>query len=187
MEKLEQETRAGAPAQSEDQIFGELLVVRRRLERIQQLAGQMAVRGSREKPWVEIGDQCEVAGDALRAAAELVPYGPLELVPRASDIDVRELRLDTAARRAWFAGSEVALSHQEYELLRALAKDPFEVRSKSDLLREVWNYRSAGRTRTVDSHASRVRRKLIAGGATQNEWVINVWGVGYALLRPRES
>jgi DNA-binding response OmpR family regulator len=36
-----------------------------------------------------------------------------------------------------------------------------------------------GRTRTIDSHASRLRRKLHAvdGG----DWVVNIWGVGYKL------
>ena len=44
----------------------------------------------------------------------------------------------------------------------------------------MWNFRSAGRTRTVDSHASRLRRKLAAQGA--GPFVVNVWGVGYRLL-----
>ena len=44
----------------------------------------------------------------------------------------------------------------------------------------MWNFRSAGRTRTVDSHASRLRRKLTALGA--GPFVVNVWGVGYRLL-----
>ena len=36
-----------------------------------------------------------------------------------------------------------------------------------------------GRTRTLDSHASRLRRKLDVGG---RRYVINVWGVGYRLV-----
>jgi DNA-binding response OmpR family regulator len=47
-------------------------------------------------------------------------------------------------------------------------------------LRGVWNYRSLGRTRTLDSHASRLRRKLAREGA--GPFVLNVWGVGYKLL-----
>ena len=42
--------------------------------------------------------------------------------------------------------------------------------------RDVWGFRSTGRTRTLDSHASRLRRRL--GG----DYVRNVWGVGYCLL-----
>jgi DNA-binding response OmpR family regulator len=55
------------------------------------------------------------------------------------------------------------------------------VHTKEELLRDVWGYRGAGRTRTVDSHASRLRRKLALGGAG-DRWIGNVWGVGYKLL-----
>ena len=47
-------------------------------------------------------------------------------------------------------------------------------------LREVWGFRSLGRTRTLDSHASRLRRKLARDGA--GPFVLNLWGVGYKLL-----
>jgi len=40
--------------------------------------------------------------------------------------------------------------------------------------------RVRGRTRTVDSHASRLRRKL--NGASDTAYVLNVWGVGYRLV-----
>jgi DNA-binding response OmpR family regulator len=44
----------------------------------------------------------------------------------------------------------------------------------------VWGFKLMGSTRTLDSHASRLRRKLtpLAGG---RRWVVNVWGVGYRL------
>jgi len=48
------------------------------------------------------------------------------------------------------------------------------------LSREVWGFRSLGRTRTLDSHASRLRRKLARDGA--GPFVLNLWGVGYKLL-----
>ena len=52
--------------------------------------------------------------------------------------------------------------------------------TKERLLREVWGYRALVETRTVDSHASRVRRRLAA--ASDGRYVVNVWGVGYKLL-----
>jgi DNA-binding response OmpR family regulator len=36
-----------------------------------------------------------------------------------------------------------------------------------------------GRTRTLDSHASRLRRKL---SGPHGDFVVNVWGVGYNLV-----
>jgi DNA-binding response OmpR family regulator len=75
----------------------------------------------------------------------------------------------------------VALASKEYELLLKLMSDPTRVFTKEHLLRDVWDFRSLGRTRTLDSHASRLRRKLTAA-AGAGEFVLNVWGVGYRLL-----
>ena len=51
--------------------------------------------------------------------------------------------------------------------------------TKDELLRDVWGFRSRGVSRTLDSHAVKLRNKLRAAGETQ--WVENVWGVGYRL------
>ena len=87
---------------------------------------------------------------------------------------------DRATRCVTVDGTPVALAGKEYELLLKLMTDPTRVFTKEQLLREVWGFRSLGRTRTLDSHASRLRRKLQAGGA--GPFVLNVWGVGYRLL-----
>jgi DNA-binding response OmpR family regulator len=87
---------------------------------------------------------------------------------------------DLATRRVTVEGVPVALASKEYELLLKLMTDPTRVFTKEHLLREVWDFRSLGRTRTLDSHASRLRRKLAVAGA--GTFVINVWGVGYRLL-----
>jgi DNA-binding response OmpR family regulator len=65
-------------------------------------------------------------------------------------------------------------------LLLKLMTDPERVFTKEHLLREVWGFRSLGRTRTLDSHASRLRRKLQE--ADDGPFVLNEWGVGYRLL-----
>ena len=78
-------------------------------------------------------------------------------------------------------GRRIELSAKEFALLAALSKDPRRVVTKRELLRDVWGYLGNVRTRTVDSHASRLRRKLAAGGAGER-YVDNVWGVGYRLL-----
>jgi two-component system response regulator BaeR len=76
------------------------------------------------------------------------------------------------------------LAGKEFALLVELASDPGVLCSKQDLLERVWDYRSRGRTRTVDSHASRLRRKLQAAGAPGDP-IANVWGAGYRLELPR--
>jgi DNA-binding response OmpR family regulator len=95
-------------------------------------------------------------------------------------VEVGDLVVDRATRRATLAGKTVHLSGREFELLAKLATDPTRVFTKERLLREVWGYRALVPTRTVDSHASRLRRKLADAGDTP--YVVNVWGVGYKLL-----
>jgi DNA-binding response OmpR family regulator len=90
------------------------------------------------------------------------------------------IRADLATRAVTVAGRTALLAGKEYELLVKLMTDPVRVFSKEELLREVWDFRTLGRTRTLDSHASRLRRKLQA--LDEGPFVINVWGVGYRLL-----
>jgi DNA-binding response OmpR family regulator len=87
---------------------------------------------------------------------------------------------DLATRCVTVDGMPVTLAGKEYELLLKLMTDPSRVFTKEQLLREVWGFRSLGRTRTLDSHASRLRRKLAA--VAPGFYVLNVWGVGYRLL-----
>jgi DNA-binding response OmpR family regulator len=95
-------------------------------------------------------------------------------------LTVCDLEIDLASRVVTLAGETVQLSAKEYELLVALAEDPERVFRKEELLRNVWGFRSLGRTRTLDSHASRLRRKLNRSSDTAH--VLNVWGVGYRLV-----
>jgi DNA-binding response OmpR family regulator len=100
---------------------------------------------------------------------------------RVELIDLGELVVDRPARRAIACGVDLVLSTKEYALLVELATDPGRVFTREQLLRDVWGYRSYVPTRTLESHASRVRCKLAAAGLPG--WVVNVWGVGYK-LRP---
>jgi DNA-binding response OmpR family regulator len=91
---------------------------------------------------------------------------------------VGELVVDPARRKAWVGEREVALSSKEFGLLRVLAGDPSRVFPKRELLEAVWGYRSP-RSRTLDSHASRLRRKL---DPEHGRYVVNCWGFGYRLI-----
>jgi len=98
---------------------------------------------------------------------------------REGRVRVGELVLDPATRDVRVGGRAVALSNKEFVLLRQLAAEPTRVFTKQELLRDVWGYRSLGRTRTLDSHASRLRRKL---DPESTRFVFNCWGVGYRLV-----
>jgi DNA-binding response OmpR family regulator len=95
-------------------------------------------------------------------------------------LEVGSLMVDTRTHTVRVHGRALCLRPLEFELLAQLARDPERVFSKGELLRTVWGYRSTGSTRTVDTHASRLRRKLDLDGTER--WVVNVWGVGYRLL-----
>jgi len=93
---------------------------------------------------------------------------------RAGDLEV-----DPPSREVLLRGRRIELSQKEFALLRTLASDPTRVFTKEELLRTVWGYRSMGSTRTLDSHACRLRHKLARDG---DRYVLNVWGVGYRLI-----
>jgi DNA-binding response OmpR family regulator len=91
-----------------------------------------------------------------------------------------DLEIDRPTRRVHVRDTPVLLSAKEFELVAKLASQPHKVWTKEELLREVWGFRALGRTRTLESHASRVRKKLCV--SPDDRFVVNVWGVGYRLL-----
>jgi DNA-binding response OmpR family regulator len=91
-----------------------------------------------------------------------------------------DLVIDRPTRRVRVRDTAVILSAKEFELVAKLASEPHRVFTKEQLLREVWGYRSLGRTRTLESHASRVRKKLCLDA--DDRFIVNVWGVGYRML-----
>jgi DNA-binding response OmpR family regulator len=99
--------------------------------------------------------------------------------PGAGRIRIGPLEVDPIAREVRLHGERIALSQKEFALLRQLATEPSRVWTKAELLRTVWGYRAASTTRTLDSHACRLRAKL---GIRGERWVVNVWGVGYRLF-----
>jgi DNA-binding response OmpR family regulator len=92
---------------------------------------------------------------------------------------VGEIVVDPARRKVWVGEREVTLSNKEFGLLRVLAGDPSRVFTKRELLEAVWGYRTPARTRTLDSHASRLRRKL---DPERGRYIVNCWGYGYRLI-----
>ena len=139
------------------------------------------------------GDSDRVRGFERGAddfVAKPFSYGELRLriaavLRRASErpgeglLRVGELVLDPLAREVRLRGTRVPLAAKEFALLRTLAADPTRVFTKSELLRDVWGFRALVATRTLDTHACRLRQKL---GIHGDRYVINVWGVGYRLL-----
>ncbi len=105
---------------------------------------------------------------ALLRRAERLAAQPATVL-RAGGVEV-----DVPRRRAWAGGNLVALTATEFDLLAFLLASPGVVRTRNDLLVEVWGYRDGSGPRTVDSHVRAVRRKVGA------EVIRTVHGIGYA-------
>lgn len=99
--------------------------------------------------------------------------------PRMGRLKIGSLEIDSLSRQVWLAGEPLALSTKEFALLRALASEPTRVFTREELLRGVWGFRAMCVTRTLDSHAYRLRKKVNSAG---DRFIVNVWGVGYRLL-----
>ena len=103
------------------------------------------------------------------------------VAPPAGDrLEVGHLVVDRATRRVTVRGEAVHLAGKEFALLCKLATEPRRVFTKDELLRDIWGFRGHCRTRTLDSHVSRLRSKLARD--RDDRFVVNVWGVGYRLV-----
>ena len=92
------------------------------------------------------------------------------------------LTVDLDGRTVTFAGEPLALTRLEFDILEQLSSDPDRMFPRDELGVAVWGegwLRTRGRTRTLDSHTTRLRKKLRAAGA--DELVKTVWGQGYRL------
>ncbi|MQA76052.1 MAG: hypothetical protein GEU88_17250 [Solirubrobacterales bacterium] len=156
-------------------------------EAIALLEGRLRATAARAPTWLR-REQALALADAFSLAKRQVRVqiaaddGRGSRVVAAADedaIEVGALRIEPARRAVTVSGAAVRMTAKEYELLRALAREPHRVFTKHELLRDVWGFRSRGRTRTVDTHASRLRRKL---DGAPGRLIVNVWGVGYRLV-----
>jgi DNA-binding response OmpR family regulator len=96
--------------------------------------------------------------------------------------DVPPWEIDTRQRRVLLAGEEVELTDREFDLAAYLFRRPGRIVSRDALLSQVWNLGSGVATRTVDTHVSRLRRKLLLDG--EHGWRLTaVYQHGYRLER----
>jgi DNA-binding response OmpR family regulator len=94
---------------------------------------------------------------------------------------IGQLLIDVDAREVSIGEEPVSLTRLEFDLLQTLAAEPHRTFNRSELTEQVWGYdpAAAGASRTLDSHAVRLRKKLADAGAPG--LVRTVRGVGYRL------
>ncbi len=115
----------------------------------------------------------------LRRSAHPAP-GPVADRP----IAVGPLRLDLAAREVRRAGTPLALTMREFDLLVYLAQHPGQTFSKAELLQRVWGW-DFGDTSTVTVHVRRVREKIETDPSAP-VLLLTVGRAGYRMARPDE-
>ena len=95
-------------------------------------------------------------------------------------VQVGDLAIDPATRRAVIRGEAVELTAKEFDLLFHFAKHPGRVFSRAELLDHVWGYGHEGYEHTVNSHINRLRAK-IENDPAHPELIVTMWGVGYKM------
>ncbi|OFT91877.1 MtrAB system response regulator MtrA [Brevibacterium sp. HMSC24B04] len=118
------------------------------------------------------------------------PFKPKELVARVrarlriteptapEHLTVGDVTIDVSGHNVTRGGEPISLTPLEFDLLTALARKPWQVFSREQLLEEVWGYQHSADTRLVNVHVQRLRSK-IERDPENPEIVVTVRGVGY--------
>lgn len=101
-----------------------------------------------------------------------------EATPNERALRFADLTVDPGTRLATVAGSEIALTAKEFDLLWFLASHPRQVFNRDQLLDNVWGETQYIDPSTVTVHVRRLREKLEADPSTPRH-ILTVWGVGY--------
>jgi two-component system phosphate regulon response regulator PhoB len=108
----------------------------------------------------------------------VVPQAPIRATESSGvGFTLRNLRVDESAHRVFVDDKEIHVSALEMRVLIYLFRSPGRMRTRRELLTEVWGYHPEVASRTVDTHIKRLRDKL-AGAA---DLLQTVRGVGFRL------
>ena len=115
----------------------------------------------------------------IRALVRRASPGPAEAVAEVHRFG--DVRVDTKRAAVWRGEERVTLSIKEFELLHYFLKHPDETLARSLLLKEIWNHKPSGATRTVDVHVGWLRKKIEEDPA-RPRWIRTVYGKGYEFV-----
>jgi two-component system response regulator MtrA len=137
------------------------------------------------------GDTLDVVKGLESGADDYIvkPFKPKELVARikarlrnedvkAELLSLADLTIDVVGHSVKRDGKEISLTPLEFDLLLALARKPWQVYTREQLLTDVWHYRNPADTRLVNVHVQRLRSK-VEHDPENPEIVMTVRGVGY--------
>ena len=124
------------------------------------------------------------------------PFNHLELVARVKSqlrryekplnvedkgvIKVRDLEIDTLAKRIMVRGEEVRVTATEYKILHLLASNLGRIFSIKEIYEKVWEEPFYKSENTVTVHIRRIREKIELN-TKEPEYIKVVWGIGYKI------
>src|SRR6516225_9161746 len=114
----------------------------------------------------------------LRSEGQSVPVRVLLRRGSTETSMAQGVRVDTEARRAWLGDTELDLTTKEFDLLSVLVNEAGKVVTREQIMREVWDSKWWGSTKTLDMHISWLRRKL-GDDAQSPRYITTVRGVGF--------
>jgi len=105
-----------------------------------------------------------------------------------SRLQIRELVIDQAKRRAIFRGQALPLTPTQYRLLHCLARHAGRVVGYRELVRQVWGFdaQESEARDLLKAHIRQIRRKM-GVDVRRGEYLRSVRGFGYMLVDPRED
>jgi two-component system, OmpR family, response regulator len=114
--------------------------------------------------------------ELLARLRALMRRGPLE---RPTQLEVGDLRLDPATRKAWRGDQEIDLSAKEFAILETFMRRPGVVFTRDELLQHAWDYEHGARSNVVDSYVRLVRNKIDRPFGVES--IETLRGAGYRL------
>jgi two-component system response regulator MtrA len=137
------------------------------------------------------GDTLDVVQGLESGADDYIikPFKPKELIARikarlrkedykSETLTLGDLYIDVLGHSVRRNGKTIILTPLEFDLLVALARKPWQVYTREQLLTEVWHYRNPADTRLVNVHVQRLRAK-VEEDPENPKIVMTVRGVGY--------
>ncbi|MCL2203261.1 MAG: response regulator transcription factor [Defluviitaleaceae bacterium] len=97
---------------------------------------------------------------------------------KAEKLVLRDINVDTQARRVFVREKEINLTAREYDLLEFFMNNIGRVFEREELLTRIWGAENTGDVRTVDVHVRRLREK-IEESPSDPKYINTKWGVGY--------
>ena len=103
-------------------------------------------------------------------------------VSRPERYEDHHLEVDFKTASAWLDSHPIILTRKEYALLSLLVQNAGEIVPREALLWKIWGYSTQIRTRTLDVHIRRLRRKL---GKYSYQYIETIFANGYRFQRFR--